>query len=296
MSSAGISLHPYPSPSINIDRRIIAFFLALLLILGLYTLSERYTLQFNLPQAPQIQTKGPVRVVTEESATIDAVKQIGQSVVTVVGTGGQSQSPFDLGPFFFGNPNNNDNGSQSQQDQQNIGSGFIVSSGGLIATNKHVVSDDTMTYQVITANNKTYKVNRIFRDPNNDVAILQIDTSQNKGNQLQPAPLGDSSNLQVGQFVVAIGTALGEFRNTVTTGVVSGTDRQITAGDISQGDTENLNNLIQTSAAVNPGNSGGPLVDANEQVIAMNTAIAINGENIGFALPINVVKDFIISL
>jgi len=114
---------------------------------------------------------------------------------------------------------------------------------------------------------------------------------QNKQEELKPVELGDSSKLQVGQFVIAIGTALGEFRNTVTTGVISGLGRGISAGSKFQGFVEELDNVIQTDAAINPGNSGGPLMNSSGQVIGVNTAIAKEGENIGFALPIQVVKD-----
>ena len=291
MSSTGISLRPYSeqnslraSPALIVTL-ILAFILS-------FTLVNKAAI---LPsyQQPAPQADGQTKVMQKNSATVDAVKTIGQSVVTIIGTPVAQQDSFTLGDLLFGSVNN----TQSSQDQtQNIGSGFILSSNGLIATNKHVVSDQNMNYQVITANNKTYNITNIYQDPNNDVAIIRIDSSQHSDNKLKPADLGDSADLQVGQFVVAIGTALGEFRNTVTTGVISGLGRGITAADYYQRESENLNNLIQTSAAVNPGNSGGPLVDANKRVIAMNTAIAIDGQNIGFALPINVVKDFLNSI
>lgn len=236
----------------------------------------------------------PTKVVSEESVTVNAVKQIGPSVVTIVGvnTSSGSQNSFNFGPFFFGTPNN----SKQQSQPESIGSGFIVSSSGLIATNKHVVSNTDMKYKVVTSDSKEFDVKQIYKDPNNDVAIIRIDPSQNPGAKLIPANLGDSSNLEAGQYIVAIGTALGQFRNTVTTGVISGLGRGITAGDVYQGSVENLSNVIQISAAVNPGNSGGPLVNSSEQVIGMNTALAVNGQNIGFALPINVVKSFLSTL
>jgi S1-C subfamily serine protease len=121
--------------------------------------------------------------------------------------------------------------------------------------------------------------------------LIKIDPSQNSGKQLMPLTLGDSSHLQVGQYVVAIGTALGEFRNTVTTGVISGLGRGITAGSPYEGSVEQLNDVIQTDAAINPGNSGGPLFNSSGQVIGVNTAVSQNGQNIGFAIPINVIKD-----
>ena len=165
------------------------------------------------------------------------------------------------------------------------GSGFIVSENGLILTNKHVVSDTQSTYKVITKDDKEYDVKQISRDPLNDLAILKVDAKD-----LKPVSLGDSTNLKVGQFVVAIGTALGEFRHTVTTGVISGLGRGITAGDPFEGSVERLDDVIQTDAAINPGNSGGPLLNSTGQVVGVNVAIAQSAQNIGFAIPINVVK------
>lgn len=221
--------------------------------------------------------------------TISDVKNVGPSVVTIVAetTPVQAQT-FQFGPF--GIVQLPQDQTQQQPQSQNIGSGFIVSSDGMIVTSKHVVSDNAK-YSVVTSANKTYAVKNIYKDPLNDIAILKINPLDNPGNSLKPVTFGDSSNLQVGQFVVAIGTALGEFKNTVTTGVISGLGRAITAGDQFQGYVENLNNVIQTDAAINPGNSGGPLADSKGNVIGINTAIAQNGQNIGFALPINVVKD-----
>jgi S1-C subfamily serine protease len=122
-------------------------------------------------------------------------------------------------------------------------------------------------------------------DPSNDIAVIKIDT-----NNLSPVEMGDSTNLQVGQYVVAIGTALGEFRNTVTQGVISGLGRGITAGNPYQGYVEQLDNVIQTDAAINPGNSGGPLLNSGGQVIGINVAVAEGAQNIGFAIPVNTVK------
>lgn len=240
---------------------------------------------------------GKVQVVTEESVTINIVKKFGPSVVTITGTANQSQqsqpsSPFGFGPFqFFGMNPGMPSQTPDQNQTQSIGSGFLVTRDGMIVTNKHVVSDTTMTYQVVTSIGKKYAVKNIYRDPLNDVALIKIDPSQNAGEKLAPLTLGDSTNLQVGQYVIAIGTALGELRNTVTTGVVSGLGRGITAGSPYEGSVEQLNNVIQTDAAINPGNSGGPLFNSSGQVIGVNTAVSQNGQNIGFAIPINVIKD-----
>lgn len=248
---------------------------------------DKYPGTFN---STQVTTPGKVEVLREESVVTDAVKSIGPSVVTIVETTSQNQAQnsFQFGPFsIFGLPNQ----SPQAPSTQNIGSGFIISKDGTIITNKHVVSDTTATYKIITSDDKTYKVIKISRDPLNDVAILKIDSKEHMDKTLRPVVLGNSSNLEVGQFVIAIGTALGEFRNTVTTGVISGLGRGITTGGAFAGYVEKLDNVIQTDAAINPGNSGGPLLNSSSQVIGINTAIAASGQNIGFALPINAVKE-----
>jgi len=224
---------------------------------------------------PTLQEK----IVNEESSVIDVVKNVGPSVVTVSATAPQRTviqfSPF--GGFTKGTAGGT---------SQDIGSGFMVSKDGLIVTNKHVVADATLTYKVSTPDGKTYDVKSISRDPNNDIAVIKIDATG-----LKPVELGDSANLQVGQFVIAIGTALGEFRNTVTTGVISGLGRGIEAGEDFSGYVERLDNVIQTDAAINPGNSGGPLLNSAGQVIGINVAIAQGANNVAFSIPINTVKD-----
>lgn len=230
-----------------------------------------------------------IKIVSEESLVIEVVDKVSPAVVTVgIKKTQQVINPFEsfFDPFgFFGIP-----GQQNQEEniEQDIGSGFILSADGLIATNKHVVSDTDASYRVITKDNEELEVKKIYRDPSVDLAILKVDPPA-KG--LQPIKLGDSSQLKVGQFVIAIGTALGEFRQTVTTGVISGLGRGITAGDPFFGSSEKLENVIQTDAAINPGNSGGPLLNSSGQVIGVSVAMSQAGENIGFAIPINVVKD-----
>lgn len=175
---------------------------------------------------------------------------------------------------------------QVQQNEENIGSGFIVSSDGTIVTNKHVVSEQDAKYSVITNDNKEFPVQKITMDPQgNDIAILKINAFN-----LTPIALGDSNTVKLGEQVYAIGTPLGEFTNTVTTGIVSGLGRGITTGSRYEGYVERLDNVIQTDAAINPGNSGGPLINAQGQVIGINTAVSSEGQNIGFAIPVNVVK------
>ncbi len=179
---------------------------------------------------------------------------------------------------------------QKQKIEQNIGSGFVVSKDGLIITNKHVVSDTSATYKILTNSDKTYAVEKIYRDPLNDLAILKVTTTSGS---FKPVLLGDSSHLKLGQMAIAIGTPLGEFQNTVTSGIISGLGRGITAGSAFEGYVEKLDNVIQTDAAISAGNSGGPLLNSNGQVVGVNTAIAQEGQNIGFAIPVNVVKELI---
>jgi serine protease Do len=163
------------------------------------------------------------------------------------------------------------------------GTGFIVSRDGLIVTNKHVASDEDAEYSVFTNDGKEYKAKVLARDPIQDVAILKI-----SGNDLPMVRLGDSDKLEIGQTVIAIGNALGEFRNTVSAGIVSGLLRTITASG--GGVSEQLEQLIQTDAAINPGNSGGPLLNLYGEVVGINTAIVQGAQSIGFSIPINKVK------
>jgi serine protease Do len=226
------------------------------------------------------------KLVTEESVVIEVAERLSPSVVTIgIKKTQQVVDFFEVDPFsdpfgFFQQPQG-----REETVEHDIASGFIIDKDGLIVTNRHVVADSQAEYKVITKDNQEYEVQKIYRDPVNDLAILKIDA-----NGLSPVELGDSDSLKVGQFVVAIGTALGEFRHTVTTGVVSGLGRGITAGSPFEGYAEEIDNVIQTDAAINPGNSGGPLLNSAGQVIGVNVAVATSGENVGFALPINTVK------
>jgi S1-C subfamily serine protease len=245
--------------------------------------------QFQARSKTESQSVIQNKLVNEESMVIEVVEKIGPSVVTIgIKKTEKVYDPFEdlWDPFgFFQAPRRQS--SREQEIEQDIGSGFVVSKAGLVVTNKHVVADTSASYRVFTKENKLYEVEKIYRDQVNDLAILKISAPQE---ELSPVELGDSSSLKVGQFVVAIGTALGEFRNTVTTGVISGLGRGIVAGSPFEG-SESLDNVIQTDAAINPGNSGGPLINSAGQVIGVNVAVASGAQNIGFALPINMVKD-----
>ncbi len=231
-------------------------------------------------------TTTPLR--TEEKSIVDVADQASTSVVTISikqQPRTQSRMPgfFGFDGFGFNQPQIQEPQQNVQPIQQDIGSGFVVDKG-LVVTSKHVVADGSQ-YFVYDRNDKEHKVSNIYRDPVNDLAILKVDDLDAPTLQL-----GDSDKLKVGQSVIAIGTALGEFRHTVTTGVVSGLGRGIQAGDSFGSSVESLENVIQTDAAINPGNSGGPLLDSSGQVIGINTAVSQQGQNIGFAIPINVIK------
>lgn len=273
-------------------RRLLVLIVILLVFLAGLSALRKYSprlLDVNQSSNFLPQSTEKVKVISEESVVIDVVKKAGPSVVTIAETAPQLSQQSD--PFsFFDFPGNGRGQSSPSNEPQSIGSGFLVTNDGFVVTNKHVVSDAGAKYTVITQSDKKYTVQKIYRDPLNDIAILKIDPTQNN-EKLTQLTLGDSTKLQVGQLVIAIGTPLGQFNNSVTTGVVSGLGRGITAGSSFEGFAEQLDNVIQTDAAINPGNSGGPLLSSAGQVIGVNTAVSQSGQNIGFALPINVIKD-----
>jgi S1-C subfamily serine protease len=195
---------------------------------------------------------------------------------------------FDIGGFpWFYQPCNT---GKTQKQKVGGGSGFIISSDGLILTNRHVVSDTNADYTVFTNDGKKYSAKILARHPTLDLAVIKINATG-----LPTIEIGDSSNLKLGQTAIAIGNALGEYRNTVSVGVISGLARTITASD-SSGQSETIRNVIQTSAAINPGNSGGPLLNLSGQVIGINVAIVSGAQNIAFAIPINAAKKTIESV
>ncbi|MCX6804831.1 MAG: trypsin-like peptidase domain-containing protein [Patescibacteria group bacterium] len=207
-------------------------------------------------------------VIDEQTAVVNVAKKVSPSVVSIVSSAAQ-QDPYT---------------GSSSLAKTGAGTGIIISAEGLIITNKHVV-EGSDSFTVFISDNTEYKNAKVIAtDPFNDIAFIKVDA---KG--LKPAELADSDKVEVGQSVVAIGNALGQFQNTVTTGVISGKSRPITASS-GEGDSESLTNLFQTDAAINPGNSGGPLVNIEGQVIGINTAAAGSAENIGFAIPINDAK------
>ncbi len=165
------------------------------------------------------------------------------------------------------------------------GSGFIVDPSGIILTNKHVISDTEAEYTVLADDGKRYPASILARDPIDDVAILKID-----GSNLPISNLGDSSKIELGDDVLAIGNTLGIFKNTVSKGIISGMSRSISAKPDPKEPVQELRGLIQTDAAINPGNSGGPLINPDGEVIGINAAIVSGAQNVGFAIPINAAK------
>ncbi len=220
-------------------------------------------------------------VVNESELISELAKTVGEGVVSVnVKTQQEVQG-------VFGNRN---------MEQSGAGTGFIISKEGIVVTNRHVVPTGTNEVSIVLSDGTELDNVKVIGRTNAsdplDVAFLKIEDS--KGKELKPVKIGDSSKMRVGDKVIAIGNALGQFQNTVTSGIVSGYGRKIQASDGSGNSTETLQNLFQTDAAINQGNSGGPLVNMNGEVIGINTAVAGDGaENIGFSIPINDVKGII---
>lgn len=212
--------------------------------------------------------------ITEESGVIEAVRKVKPAVVSITATKNFQD--------IFG---------QRYQSKAGIGTGFLITNDGLILTNRHVVNDEGAEYDVITYDGGSHKAKVMALDPSLDIAFIKIN-----GDNFPIATLGTSSNLEVGQRAIAIGNALGEYQNTVTTGVVSGIGRALTVSGGFFEPAERLENVIQTDASINPGNSGGPLVNISGEVIGINTAMDVRGQLVGFAIPIDPVKNVIESV
>ncbi|TSC52033.1 MAG: hypothetical protein LiPW41_581 [Parcubacteria group bacterium LiPW_41] len=235
-------------------------------------------------------------VETYEDAVTSAVEIASKSVVAISASKDVPlledcvDDPFGSLPpefrdFFGGGiqfPRSCDNG-KTQKKEIGGGSGFVISEDGLILTNKHVIYDEKAEYTVFMNDGKKYSAKVVAKDPTNDIAVLKVDA------RLEPAKLGNSDTVKLGQTAIAIGNALAEYRNTVSVGVISGLSRNVTAAGAGVG-AETINGVIQTDAAINPGNSGGPLLNLKGEVIGINTAIVSGAQNIGFAIPINQAK------
>ncbi|MFC1700719.1 S1C family serine protease [Patescibacteria group bacterium] len=232
----------------------------------------------------------------QKSPVVQIVKKTSPAVVSIIITKDLPKikkyfiQPFDELLEPYGEPIPQYRHEGKQKVKIGGGSGFLVSPDGIILTNRHVVVSSDVNYTVVTADEKKYNAEVLARDPVHDVAIIKIKDPKAKGIKFPSIELGDSTSVELGEDVLAIGNALGAFKNTVSTGVVSGLSRIITATDAMAGQTAELRGLIQTDAAINPGNSGGPLMNYEGKVIAINVAIVMGAQNIGFAIPINNAK------
>lgn len=244
----------------------------------------------NVPETSQKNEKVDVQKIqttyVEESQVIDVVEKVRPSVVSVIATKDlpvyrrQNILLYDPRTHQFVRPD--ENNGETEKVQTSAGSGFIFSKDGYIMSNRHVVADENADYTVVLSDGTELPAEVIARDNLNDVAILKV-KDQTALQNIEPLTFGTSEGLRIGQRVIAIGNALAEFQNTVTTGIVSGLGRSVVASGGME--AEKIQGLIQTDAAINPGNSGGPLVSLDGQVIGMNTAIASGAEGIGFAIP-----------
>lgn len=224
----------------------------------------------------------------DKTSIVEIAKKVCPAVITIIIS---KDLPKVEGFYYFpyGGKNflipNVENG-KKEKTKIGGGSGFIVSSDGFVITSSHVVEDREAEYTLILEPEKKYQAQVISRDPISDVAVLKIES----GESLPFIELGDSEKIEIGESVIAVGNALGEFNDSVSLGIVSGLSRFITAFGGPNQESANLRGLIQTDAAINPGNSGGPLVNLNGQAIGINTAMVMGAQNIGFAIPINYAK------
>ena len=241
------------------------------ILVGGGALGGVYISQLLEPNAtPSLSTTddGNTSVTETESSIASVAEKVSPSIVSIV-TQTQAQS-------YFG----------TSSSSEAAGTGIIVSEDGYVMTNNHVIEDATSVTVIDNTGESYDNVTIIGRDPLNDVAFLKITSDDT----FTAAELGNSSTIRTGQQVVAIGNALGQYSNTVTSGIISGTGRSITASSSDGSSTESLTDLIQTDASINSGNSGGPLVNMAGQVIGINTAIAEDANGIGFSIPINSTK------
>lgn len=231
-------------------------------------------------------------VYTEESKLISSYEEVSPAVLSIVASQDLNAyyDQYFWGPLDYYYSYNE----VTDENLQEVGGGsaFLVSANGMAITNRHVVEDTSLEYAAYTADGIKFDVEILDVDDTNDLAILQLTAEEGTENAellgtLPYIEFGDSDAIKVGQMVLAIGNAFGEYENTTTAGIVSATGREIIASDMYGRNASELDGLVQTDAAINPGNSGGPLVNLDGQVIGVNTAVDAEAEGIGFAIPIN---------
>lgn len=256
------------------------------------------TAQVAPPTTPQAQLYSPT--VEYEAAVIRAVESASPGVVSIIISKDLpiiencpydpfANLPDEFRDFFGGGQFTRPCERGTERREVGGGSGFVIDSGGLIVTNRHVVNDTSASYTVLTNDGKRYDATVVARDQTRDFAVVKINATN-----LSVLSLGNSDGIKLGQTAIAIGNALGEFRNTVSVGSISGLARDITASG--GGSTERIQGVIQTDTAINQGNSGGPLLNLRGEVIGINVATVSGAQNIGFAIPINQVKSAIESV
>lgn len=270
--------------------------------LYIYSELKEYVKKVNNDSVAQLTDKNGKYApqTSQEELIIKAVKDSSPAVVSIViSKNVVINQPYIYDPFsgfedFFG-PSLKFNAPQAEEPiykKQEVGggTGVIISSDGMILTNKHVVIEKDAEYTVLTNDGKKFPAKVLARDPVQDLAILKIDQdkAKQKVDSFPVVTLGNSDNIELGQTAVAIGNALGEYKNTISVGVISGLSRSITASG--GGFAETLEDIIQTDTAINEGNSGGPLLNLKGEVIGINTAVVLDAQSIGFAIPINKAK------
>lgn len=278
--------------------------LTVLLLLGVMFIFRAYIIDAVLAELPPTEAESTAVVQNQpatseyEAAVTNAIASANEAVVSVVVTKDvpvyeRYYESYDSGGWFgdFVVPRTRQNGTEERE--VGGGSGFIVGADGMIVTNRHVVSDTDARYSILLNDGTVYDVSVLARDPQLDIAILQI--AEPPADPLPFLRFGASETIQLGQTVIAIGNALAEFRNSVSVGVVSGVSRSIVASD-GFGRSELLDQVIQTDAAINPGNSGGPLLNLDGEVVGVNVATSRGADNIGFALPAEVVENVVSSV
>lgn len=253
---------------------------------------------FEFGQEDETVSTGDVIINFENGSYHEVWEKAAPAVVSVVALKDLSEyydqfSFFNFPGFEVVTPEASEG--DGELEEVSSGSGFIITPDGLVVTNKHVVEDDTAEYLVILADGAEFEAQILDKDPLNDIALLQIIGDEEELGDLPDLDFADSDKIQVGDPVIAIGNALGEYSNTTTAGIISATGRDIVASLGYGFGAETLVNLLQTDAAINSGNSGGPLLNLNAEVVGMNTAVYQTAEGIGFAIPSNDIASVVAS-